>query len=181
MSNQFIPFKEPEIEAMVSEAVEKFFSVMLDWPVECVGSREGQTADFDDLDAPPPPVLESDETIVVGMVGFIGALSGVLNIHLKESLALDVTSNFLGMTLEEIREEGVEVVNDALGEMGNMVGGTFKNSLCDSGYDCRMTLPSILRGRNFTIETPSGVFRRIYDFKTLDRVFSADLTIKPGE
>lgn len=178
MSDNLIPFTNEEIEEMVIEAINKFFATMLDWEVEFVRSRDG--VNEDDIDGPPAPVLPSEEPLVVGMVGFIGALSGVMNIHLIETLSCLITSAFLGMSLEEIEEEP-EVVNDALGEMGNMIGGVFKNSLCDQGYNCRMTLPSILRGSNFTIETPSGVFRRIYDFKCQGRLFSADLTIKPGE
>jgi chemotaxis protein CheX len=44
-----------------------------------------------------------------------------------------------------------------------------------------MTVPSILRGTNFTIETPSSVFRQLYTFKVMNAPFIADLTMKPGD
>jgi chemotaxis protein CheX len=179
MSQDLIPFSDDDIQKMIVNAVEKFFSTMLDWSVDYSAVREGIT-ELDD-DEPPPLVFQTKKPLVVGMVGFVGAMSGILNLHLEEDLAVSITSAFLGMTEEEVAEEGHEVINDALGEMGNMVGGTFKNELCDLGYDCRLTLPSILRGSNFSIETPSGVYRRLYDFKTNGIRFVADVTLKPGD
>jgi len=179
MSQDLIPFTEDNIQTMVVDAVEKFFSTMLEWPIHFKAVREGIPEA--DMDEPPPPVFNSNKPLVVGMVGFVGAMSGVLNLHLEDELSINITGAFLGMTEDEVMEEGHEVINDALGEMGNMVGGTFKNELCDLGYECRMTLPSILRGSNFSIETPSGVFRRIYSFETQNAKFVADLTLKPGE
>lgn len=179
MSQELIPFSDSDIQQMIVNAVEKFFATMLDWPVEYKAVRAGIPED--DNDEPPPPVFASRKPLVVGMVGFVGAMSGILNLHLEEDLAIRITSAFLGMSEEDVLEEGHEVINDALGEMGNMVGGTFKNELCDLGYECRMTLPSILRGSNFSIETPSGVYRRLYDFHTNGVKFVADVTLKPGE
>ena len=49
----------------------------------------------------------------------------------------------------ELQGAGDEVVNDAIGELTNMVVGGFKNALCDAGYPCRLTIPSISAGRNF--------------------------------
>jgi chemotaxis protein CheX len=100
---------------------------------------------------------------------------------MEEPLAIRLTGAFLGMSEEEMAGEGPEVMHDTLGEMTNMVAGTFKNSISDRGYQCRMTVPSILRGTNFTIETPSTIFRRLYYFRTFDAPFIADLTMMPGE
>lgn len=174
-----LPFTADELQSMVIEAVEKFFTTMLGLPIQFAETRPGLS--YDDLDGPPPPVLISTKTVVVGMVGFIGSMSGVINLYMEEDLATKLTGTFLGMTEAEVEEEGPEVINDTLGEMSNMIVGTFKNTICDKGHQCRMTLPSILRGTNFTIETPSSVARQLYYFRTLNAPFVADLTMKPGE
>jgi len=174
-----LPFSLQELEGMVIEAVTKYFDTMIGLPIQYEGAKPG--LGYDELEGPPPPVLQSTKTVVVGMVGFIGSMNGVINLYLEEDLALKLTGTFLGMTEEEVVGEGQDVVHDALGEMTNMIVGTFKNTISDKGFQCRMTVPSILRGTNFTIETPSSVFRQLYTFKIMDAPFIADLTMKPGE
>lgn len=174
-----LPFSAEDLELMLIEAVDKFFSTMIGMPISFTGSKAGLS--YDELEGPPPPVLPSVSTVVVGMVGFIGTMNGVINLYMEESTAMKLTSAFLGMTSEEVEDEGSEVMHDTLGEMTNMIVGTFKNNVSDKGFQCRMTLPSILRGTNFTIETPSTVFRRLYHFRTFDAPFIADLTMMPGE
>ena len=164
---------------MVIEAVTKYFDLMVGMPMQYEGCKPG--LGYDELEGPPPPVLPSPKTVIVAMVGFVGTMNGVINLYLEEDLAMKITGNFLGMTAEELAGEGPEVLHDALGEMANMVVGTFKNTISDKGFQCRMTVPSILRGTNFTIETPSGAFRMLYTFKALEDLFIADLTLKPGD
>lgn len=174
-----LPFSLQELEGMVIEAVTKYFDTMIGLPIQYEGAKPG--LGYDELEGPPPPVLPSTKTVVVGMVGFIGSMNGVINLYLEEDLALKLTGTFLGMTDEEVAAEGQDVVHDSLGEMTNMIVGTFKNTVSDKGFQCRMTVPSILRGTNFTIETPSSVFRQLYTFKIMNAPFIADLTMKPGD
>ena len=174
-----LPFSAQELERMLIEAVEKFYATMIGAPIRFVESKPGLS--YEELDGPPPPVLPSLQTVVVGMVGFIGTMNGVINLYMEEPLAAKLTGAFLGMTPEEVHQEGPEVLHDTLGEMTNMIVGTFKNNVSDRGYQCRMTVPSILRGTNFTIETPSTIFRRLYYFNTMDAPFIADLTMMPGD
>jgi chemotaxis protein CheX len=174
-----LPFSMQELEGMVIEAVTKYFDTMIGLPIQYEGSKPG--LGYDELEGPPPPVIETSKTIMVGMVGFIGTMSGVINLYLEEDLAKKLAGTFLGMTDEELAGEGAEVIHDCLGEMTNMIVGTFKNAVSDKGFQCRMTVPSILRGTNFTIETPSLVLRQLYSFKIMNAPFIADLTMKPGD
>jgi CheY-specific phosphatase CheX len=174
-----LPFSLQELEGMVIEAVTKYIDTMIGIPIQYEGAKPG--LGYDELEGPPPPVLPSTKTVVVGMVGFVGSMNGVINLYLEEDLALKLTGTFLGMSEEEVVEEGQDVIHDALGEMTNMIVGTFKNTVSDKGFQCRMTVPSILRGTNFTIETPSSVFRQLYTFKIMNAPFIADLTMKPGD
>jgi chemotaxis protein CheX len=118
---------------------------------------------------------------VVGTVGFIGDISGLIYLYLEDKFANDVASHMLGMTLAEIDEAGHEVVNDAVGELTNMTVGTFKNQLADKGFPCKLTIPSILRGSNFSIEPVSSATRRIYRFHVGEHAIVADLLMKSGD
>jgi chemotaxis protein CheX len=175
--DELIPFSLEELEEMVVDAVDKYFNTMLEMNVAFVDSQAGLTSV--DWDEPPPPVFVTDKALIVSMIGFIGSVCGVINLYLEEDFASYLSCRFLGMTPEEVAEEGPDVINDCLGEMSNMIVGTLKNSICDQGHQCRMTVPSIVRGSNFSIETPDTVFRRIYSFKTMEGAkFVADLTMK---
>ena len=83
-----------------------------------------------------------------------------------------------GMTDDELEQAGDEAINDAIGELTNMTVGTFKNQLCDRGYHCKLTIPSILRGSNFSIEPTSSVTRRTYRFEVGSHRIVTDLLMK---
>ncbi|WP_043582956.1 chemotaxis protein CheX [Geminisphaera colitermitum] len=132
-------------------------------------------------DAPDdtPNTLSIHGPQVVGTVGFIGSINGLLYLYLGADLARHISARLLDMTDTEIDDAGDEVVNDAIGELTNMTVGTFKNQLCDLGYPCRLTIPSILRGTNFTIEPISTTTRRVYRFDIHGHTLVADLLMKP--
>lgn len=142
------------------------------------------------VDMPPAaPVADDDEErtvliegqLVVGTVGFIGDISGLIYLYMSADFANRLASHILGMTFVELEEAGDEVVNDAVGEVTNMTVGTFKNQLCDHGFSCKLTIPSILRGSNFSIEPITSATRRIYRFNIGDHVLVADLLMKQGD
>jgi chemotaxis protein CheX len=125
--------------------------------------------------------IEFNGQQVVGTVGFIGEISGLIYLYLSADFAKIVASGLLGISVEEIDAGGDEAVNDAVGELTNMTVGGFKNQLCDQGYPCRLTIPSILRGSNFSIEPVSGATRRTYSFDVSGHRLVTDLLMKTCE
>jgi chemotaxis protein CheX len=132
-----------------------------------------------------PPVLQegnfSLKTQVVGTVGFLGDINGLIYLYFEEGFAKECTGHLLGMSMDEVTEAGDEVINDAIGEVTNMTVGSFKNGLSDQGYPCKLTIPSILRGSNFSIEPISDSLRFIYSFETEGQRLIADIILKVGE
>jgi chemotaxis protein CheX len=118
---------------------------------------------------------------IVGSVGFLGEINGLIYIHLDEAFAAWCTGQILGMAPGELRAAGDEPVNDAIGELTNMVVGGFKNALCDAGYPCKLTIPSILRGSNFCIQPTRSAHRRRYRFACGDQLLVADILLKAGD
>ena len=130
--------------------------------------------------------LAADDThhtapCVVGTVGFIGELNGLIYLYFDAEFARICAGQLLGMSEREIGEAGDEVVNDAIGEITNMTVGSFKNSLCDAGYPCRLTIPSILRGTNFSIEPISSTARYVFLFGCTGHRVIAEILIKSGD
>lgn len=126
-------------------------------------------------------VSEPHRPQVVGTVGFIGECNGLIYLHLDLAFAKVCTCHLLGMTEAELEAAGEEVINDAIGELTNMTVGSFKNGLCDAGYPCKLTIPSILRGTNFSIEPISSAVRHIYHFDCAEHRVVADILMKNDE
>lgn len=160
----------------ITKAVQDVFKTM--FGLAAVLAEEPRVASAEDADGNGVLI---DGQLVVGTVGFIGEISGLIYLYVGADFANDLAGHILGMTLEELQEAGDEVVNDAVGELTNMTVGTFKNQLCDHGYPCKLTIPSILRGSNFSIEPITSATRRIYRFQVGRHQLVADLLMKQGE
>lgn len=97
------------------------------------------------------PVLNFHET-VTSMVGLAGSHSGIIAIHCPKKLALMVTSNMLGMDVTEVDED----VNDAMGEIANMVGGDVKHIFSPKGADINLSIPTVIYGSDYALESISN-------------------------
>ena len=131
-------------------------------------------------DTPPAPSAGATEGArhVVGTVGFIGEANGLVYLYLDEDFAMQCTGDLLGLSALELAEAGAESVNDAIGEITNMVVGSFKNGLCDAGFPCKLTIPSILRGSNFSVEPIKSAERHVDVFECRGRRITADILLK---
>jgi chemotaxis protein CheX len=136
-----------DLEGLVTGAVTEVFKTML-----------GMTM----LPAPLEAGFGNGETHVAGAVGFVGRLSGVVYVFTTLSFARRITATFLGLQESEIG--GDEMINDAMGEMANMVVGHMKSRISDRGMPCVLTIPSVLRGSHFSVEATSAVEGHIFNF-----------------
>ena len=105
------------------------------------------------------PVLSFHET-VTSMVGLAGSHSGILAIHCPKKLALLVTSNMLGMEVTEIDDD----VNDAMGEIANMVGGDVKHIFSPKGGDLNLSIPTVIYGSDYALESMSSAESLVMPF-----------------
>jgi chemotaxis protein CheX len=130
----------------------------------------------------PNPPLHSRPVDLVGphivaSVGFLGDANGLIHTHFDDQLAIELSAQMLGMTPAEA--SAPEVLADATGEMTNMIVGVFKNVLCDRGYLCKLTLPSIIRGTDFHVDHALKSARRyIFNFRCRGRVIVTDIILQ---
>ena len=121
---------------------------------------------FDAHSVPLDKEVAKSEAHVAGSVGFIGTMSGVVYIYTSATFAARMTSLLLGLAEREIPAD--ELVNDAMGELANMIVGNFKSALVERGLSCVLTIPSIVRGTHFSIEAVSSTTRRVLCFRCDD-------------
>lgn len=106
------------------------------------------------------PVTNFHETIT-SMVGLAGSHTGVLAIHCPKALALRITSNMLGMEVEEIDDD----VNDAMGEIANMVGGDVKHIFSPKGGDLNLSVPTVIYGSDYDLQSMSSAESLVIPFE----------------
>jgi len=111
---------------------------------------------------------------ITGMVGFAGIYSGVISIHCPVALALQITSSMLGMECEEVNED----LNDAIGEIANMLGGSVKQVLSKGGMDVKLSIPTVISGEDYTVNSLSDLDCVVIPFKVNDTKFLVGLTLK---
>ncbi len=160
-----VEISEPLVREHIVRAVVDVFKTMLEQPVTLGEADRGWPPT-----PPPEPALATPQ--VVGTVGFLGEMNGLIYLYFDVGFAQTCTGVMLGMSEDEATED---VVNDAIGELTNMIVGSFKNGLCDAGFPCKLTLPSILRGTNFSVEPVSTARRYLYAFNTSGRRIVADI------
>jgi chemotaxis protein CheX len=179
---QIMPAIDEISEALVSEniarAVRDVFLTMLNHDL---------TFDGAELPAAGEKTLEYPKTRkfsipqVVGIVGFIGDVNGLVYLHFDERFAALCTGRILGLSEAELAKVDEDTVNDAIGELTNMVVGGFKVGLCEAGYPCRLTIPSVLRGRDVRIEATSAARRHAYRFNWANHQLTTDVLVKAGD
>lgn len=148
------------IEDFTRDAVREVFDKML-------GMEIAETS-------PLEPAAEPGDQII-GSVGFVGTASGVIHLQSGTKLARFMTAKLLGLDEKEIEPD---MISDAVGELTNMVVGAVKSRLCDAGWPCVLTIPSITRGSGLRIETIASVKRKLLPFYAGGCRLLVELTIK---
>lgn len=111
---------------------------------------------------------------ITGMVGLAGTRKGLLAVHFPNSLALAITTSFLGMEVTAMNED----VQDAIGEIANMLGGNVKTILSDRGKDIQLSLPSTISGEEYFFTSQDEVDQVVLPFKAPAGTFYVELELE---
>jgi chemotaxis protein CheX len=152
------------IQKSISEAVRNVSQTMLRRDVTLVSQGH---------DPDPNTTYE-----IIDTVGFAGEINGSVYLCMSEQFAYHAIGLMLGMTKHEIDLGGPDVVKDAIGEVTNMTVGGFKNHLCDIGFPCMLTLPTIMRGSKLAIANTKSTICHVFEFKCDGHALIADIRIK---
>lgn len=157
---------------MVSRAVSDVAKTMLRMEAQLIDHKKVLKGDVSSS-----PLDEQESGIVFGNVGFVGIVSGMVYFGMAQASAQRIAASMLDMSLEEV-SDGHALVNDVIGELSNMTAGAFKNQLCDRGYNCRLSIPSIIRGKYFVVEGDEAELREVFTFKISEEVVVFEIFMK---
>jgi chemotaxis protein CheX len=116
------------------------------------------------------PLVDS----ISGVIGLAGTHKGVLAIHLPHRVAIAITSSFLGMDVEEMNSD----VEDAVGELANMLGGNVKSILSEKGRDINLSLPTTISGRHYDYQPNKDAERIFIQFRCETGQFTVELQLE---
>jgi chemotaxis protein CheX len=100
-----------------------------------------------------PAVYGEDEvpaaTDFTALVGLSGGLCGALSVRCQAAAAYRIGVRMMGDNQPFFAEE---YVSDALGEIANMVAGSFKAKLPGMADACRLSVPTVFHGTELTCD-----------------------------
>ena len=100
---------------------------------------------------PEPPFLKKDRKSLGDISGFLeisGDLSGTAAISFSEQSILGIVSAMFGEDMTEINDE----INDAVGEISNMVAGHVTTKIAEMGKKVKVKFKEIKAGKDAMIE-----------------------------
>jgi chemotaxis protein CheX len=86
---------------------------------------------------------------VTSMVGLAGSLCGLLTLRCGSNSAALMATKMLGADGAGAKAQ----MEDAVGEVCNMVAGNFKNKISGIGDGCKLSVPTVITGSNYSLCT----------------------------
>jgi chemotaxis protein CheX len=154
---------EDEVVKQLDKDVREIFSTMVGAEIAENSQRVDAVTTFKDS--------------VTAMVGLAGVFNGLINIHTSRKLAMSFASQMLGMTVEEIDDD----VTDALGEIANMLGGSFKHHFVLGGHEVRLSIPSVITGEEYVMSAGSLNDTLTLRFESEDEHFLISVYLESGD
>jgi chemotaxis protein CheX len=108
---------------------------------------------------------------VSGIIGLTGSACGSLALSFTEKCILKIVSNMLGEHHSELNGD----VNDAVGEITNMISGVARKRLESDGFNIEAAIPTVVSGKAHCILHVLGGPSVIIPFQTPDGEFFVDV------
>lgn len=108
---------------------------------------------------------------ITAMLGLGGDIRGMLAVHCPATVAMAITSSFLGMDIDELNED----VKDAIGEIANMLAGNLKAAFAGHGMKIELALPTSIVGESFRVAGMLGARRVAVPFDMKGSQFLVEL------
>ncbi len=102
------------------------------------------------IELAPDTSSDGHETWVTACVQISGSWEGAVIVQCEGSLARRSAALMFDSTPETIASDEV---NDAMGELVNMVGGNFKSLIAGT---CGLSLPAVVEGRDYSVKVPGS-------------------------
>ena len=99
---------------------------------------------------------------VTAVVGFGGLLSGACVFKLASVAAMAVAARMTGMEFTEVDD----TVKDAIGEICNMLAGSWKGKVPELSANCGLSVPAVISGHDYRlhVQAPEFQLHHVYTF-----------------
>lgn len=111
---------------------------------------------------------------ISAIIGLTGETSGSIIISVPEKLACRIASNML---MEEIGSMN-QAVQDAIGEIGNIVVGDARRMLIQEGFQLNISIPTVVMGKGHTISRSGDVPCIAIPFRTEHGEFEVNVGLR---
>lgn len=107
-----------------------------------------------------PQVREAES--VTAVVGFGGVLSGACVLSCGGAAAIKIAAHMTGMEFGEIDD----TVKDGIGEICNMLAGSWKSKVPELAAHCGLSVPAVITGRDYHlhVQAPEFQLHHVYGF-----------------
>ena len=107
---------------------------------------------------PGNPEVES----VTAVVGFGGIFTGACVLHCSATAARAIAARLTGTIFASVDD----TVKDAIGEICNMLAGTWKGRVPELAAQCDLSVPAVITGRDYKlrVQAPEFTLRHSYRF-----------------
>lgn len=96
---------------------------------------------------------------IAGSIGLSGKVTGIVYTAFSDDLAKMIAGKIMG------GDVGEQEVCDVVGELTNMITGNLKSRLCDMGFNCSLSIPSVVVGKRVTIRANTAQMSISNDFR----------------
>jgi len=112
-----------------------------------------------------PPASGRHGESVTAVVGFGGILSGACVLQCSAHDAIAIASQMTGAAMKSVDD----TVQDAIGEICNMVAGAWKGKVPELAAHCGLSVPAVISGRDYNlhVQAPEFLVHHGYAFTDL--------------
>jgi chemotaxis protein CheX len=118
----------------------------------------------------PEPAAGELES-VTAVVGFGGLLSGACVFSSGGSAARKIAARLTGMEFATVDD----TVKDGIGEICNMLAGSWKGKLPELAANCGLSVPTVITGRDYRLHVQALEFQLRHAYRFEDAVFEVTI------
>ena len=111
--------------------------------------------------AQPSMNTNRPEATVVGTVGFAGSANGLVSFGTSRAAAVEITAAMLGLDPADVTNDDMP---DAVGEVTNMITGSFRTRMAKDGKGWSITMPVVTVAEDMLVRYSSSAIRMLCPF-----------------
>jgi chemotaxis protein CheX len=116
------------------------------------------------------PAVQEPES-VTAVVGFGGVLSGACVFRSGGGAARKIAAHLTGMEFTEVDD----TVKDGIGEICNMLAGSWKGKLPELAAHCGLSIPTVITGSDYHLHVQALEFQLHHAYRFEDAVFEVSI------